>query len=81
MTQAQLDFQSQLEQSTNELITKPLFNDTPALFLESVEESTTYLPEQVERHKTSPQDPTPSETFPLDQSHESPPPPKRNNRS
>ena len=38
MTQAQLDLQNQLEQTSSDLTTQPLFNDSPVLFLEPIDQ-------------------------------------------
>ena len=40
MTQAQLDLQNQLEQTENtDLTTQPLFNDSPVLFLDAMDQT------------------------------------------
>ena len=38
LTQAQLDLQDQLEPTTTDLITQPLFNNSPDLFLEAMDQ-------------------------------------------
>ena len=73
MTQAQLDLQTQREQNSTDLTTKPLFNDCPVLFLDFMDESPINPCEQVEHHNKSPKDQTPPETFTVNQSREPPP--------
>ena len=48
MTQAQIDLQTQLEQTSSDLTTQPLFNDSPILFLELFDHVNAHLPEQIE---------------------------------
>ena len=75
MTQAQLDLQTQLDQTPSDLTTQPLFHDPPVLFLESIDQVHAHTSEQIdqpEHNTTSSKDQTPS-----DNSHETPPPPKR----
>ena len=74
MTQAQLDLQTQLEQTSTDLTTQPLFNDSHVLFLESLEQVNAHPSEQVEQteHATSSKVHTPPDT-----THETPPPPKK----
>ena len=77
MTQSQLDLQTQLEQTSSDLTTQPLFNDSPILFLDPLDLVPSRTSEQVEQteHNTSSED----HTLP-DNSHETPPPPKKNIR-
>ena len=71
MTQAHLDLQ--LEPSYSDLTTQPLFNDSPVLFLETIDQVHDHPSEQVEQidHTT----PTKVHT-PPDTTHDVPPPPK-----
>ena len=39
MTQAQVDLQTQLEQTSSDLTTHPLFNDSPVLSLENMDQT------------------------------------------
>ena len=73
MTQAQLDLQNQLVQ-TSDLTTQPLFNDFPAFFLEPIDQEHAHPSEQIEHteHATSSKVHTPP-----DNTHEVPPPPKK----
>ena len=48
VTQEQIDLQNQLEMHTADLITKPLSNDSPVLFLDTKETSDNPLLEQME---------------------------------
>ena len=41
MTQAQIDLQTQLEQSSSDLTTHPQFNDSSVLFLETMDQTPT----------------------------------------
>ena len=71
MTRAQLDLQTQLENTPSDLTTQPLFNDYPIFFLESLVHVHAHASEQVEQtehHTTTLKDQTPS-----DNSHETPP--------
>ena len=61
MTQAQLDLQNQLEQSSSDLSTQPLFNDFPVLFLETIDQVYAHPSEQTE-HNTSSNVHTPPDT-------------------
>ena len=77
MTQAQLDLQTQLEQTSSDLTTHPLFNDSPVLFFETLDQTqtNTNLPnttEQAEHEHNTPKVPTPP-----DNTTETPPPPKK----
>ena len=57
MTQAQLELQNQLEQSTNVLTTQPHFNDSPILFSEAMnQDQSTTTNEQIEHKTTSTKD-------------------------
>ena len=71
MTQAHLDLQ--LEPSYSDLTTQPLFNDSPVLFLETIDQVHDHPSEQVEQidHTTLTKFHTP-----LDTTHDVPPPPK-----
>ena len=74
MTQAQLDLQTQLEQTFFDLNTQPLFKNSPVLFLDPIYQVFSDTSEQVEQteQNTSSKDHTPP-----DNSHETPPPPKK----
>ena len=48
VTQEQIDLQNQLEMHTADLITKPLSNDSPVLFLDTKETSDDPIPDQME---------------------------------
>ena len=48
ITQDQIDLQNQLEMHTVDLVTKPLSNDSPVLFLDSKETSDNPLTDQME---------------------------------
>ena len=77
MTRAQIDLQTQLEQTSSDLTTYPLFNDSPVLSLETMDQtqSNTNLPnttEQAEHEHNTPKVPTPQ-----DNTTETPPPPKK----
>ena len=74
MTQAQLDLQTQLEQTSTDLTTQPLFNDSPVLFLESVEQVNAHPSEQIEQTEHMPSSKVHT---PPDNTHETPPPPKK----
>ena len=57
MTQAQLELQNQLEQSTNVLTTQLHFNDSPILFSEAMnQDQSTTTNEQIEHKTTSTKD-------------------------
>ena len=73
MTQAQLDLQTQLEQTSSDLTTRHLFNDSPVLFLDPLDQVPSHTSEQVEQtgHNTSSKDHTPP-----DNSHDTPQPKK-----
>ena len=51
VTQEQIDLQNQLEMHTADLITKPLSNDSPVLFLDTKETSDDPIPDQMEHQK------------------------------
>ena len=81
MTPAQLDLptidllQTQLEQVPSDLTAQSLFNDSPILFLESLDQVHAHASEQVEQaehHTTFSKGQTPPDT-----SHETPPPPPK----
>ena len=81
ITQAQIDFQTQLEHTSSDLTTLPLFNDSPVLFLETMDQTQTKtnLPnttEQTEHEHNTPKVPTPP-----DNTTETPPPPKKTLRN
>ena len=72
MTQAHLDLQ--LEPSSSDLATQPLFNDSPVLFLEPIDQVNAQPSEKVEQIEHT----TPSKLHtPPDNTHEVPPPPKK----
>ena len=48
MIQAQIDLQQQLEQASSDLTTQPLFNDSPAIFIETSDQLNNHPSEQVE---------------------------------
>ena len=72
MTQAHLDLE--LEPSSSDLTTQPLFNDSPVLFLENIDQVKAHPSEEDEQieHTTA----TKIHTSP-DTTHEVPPPPKK----
>ena len=49
MTKAQLDLQTQLEQNTSDLTTQPVFNGSPILFIESIDEVNANTLDQVDQ--------------------------------
>ena len=66
MTQAQIDLQTQLEQATpTYLITRPLSNDPPVLYIETSEQTPPSFLEQMEHTKVEHENskPTPSKTI------------------
>ena len=76
MTQAQKDLQTQLEQTSSDLTTHPLFNDSPVLFLGTMDQTQTNTnptntPEQAEHDHNTSKVPTPP-----DKTIETPLPPK-----
>ena len=70
---AQLDLQTQLEQTSFDLTAQPLSNDSPVLFLDPIDQISPKTSEQVNQpeHNASSKDNTP-----LDNSHETQPPSK-----
>ena len=73
MTEAQLDLQTQLEQ-TSDRTTEPLFNDFLVLFLDPIDQVQSHTSEPVEQTEHI----TPSEDHsPPHDSRETPPPPKK----
>ena len=79
MTQAQLDLQTQLEQATpTDLITRPLSNDSPVLYIETSEQTPPTFLEQMEDTKVEHENskPTPSQDD-NDHTQTKPPPPKK----
>ena len=50
VTQEQIDLQNQLEMHTADIITKPLSNDSPVLFLDTKETSDDPIPDQKIKH-------------------------------
>ena len=72
MTQAHLGLQ--LEPSPSDLITQPLLNDSPVLFLKTLDQVNAHPSEQVEKTEST----TPSKVnTPPDTTHQVPPPPKK----
>ena len=62
MTQAQLDLPNQLEQTTTDLITQTLFNNSPVPFFEALaQDHPNAISEQFEHNNVSPKAPTPPE--------------------
>ena len=51
ITQEQIDLQNQLEMPTADLITKPLSNDSPVLFLDNKDTSDDPIPDPMEHQK------------------------------
>ena len=74
MTQEQIDLQNQLEIHTTDLITKPLSNDSPVLFLDTKDLPTISSNDQMEHQPISSKNKTPSDH---DNSPETPPPTKK----
>ena len=73
MTQAHLDLQL-LEPSSSDLTTKPLFNDSPVLFPETLDQVNAQPSEEIEQIEHT----TPSKVHtPPDTTHEVRPPPKK----
>ena len=76
--QNQIDLQSQLEQTTVDLTTRPLLNDSRVLYIDTSEPTPTNSLEQMEQdkieHDTS-KVPTPLND--TDNTHATPPPPKK----
>ena len=73
MTHAQRDLQTQLEQTSFDLTIHPLFNDSPVLFLETLDQTNTNPTNNTEQaeHNTS------KVHTPPDKTNETPPPPKK----
>ena len=79
MTQAQIDLQTQLEQTTpTDLITRPLSNDSPVLYIETLEQTPPTFLEQMEQTKIEHENskPTPSQDD-TDHTQPTPPPSKK----
>ena len=74
VTQEQIDLQNQLEMHTADLITRPLSNDSPVLFLDNKETSDDPIPDQMELQNIPSKNKTPSDH---DQSPDTPPPTKK----
>ena len=79
MTQAQIDLQTQLEQATpTDLITRPLSNDSPVLYIETSEQTAPTFLEQMEHtkveHENSNSAPSEDDN---DHTQTTPPPPKK----
>ena len=78
MTQAQVDLQNQLEQSTADLTTRPFLNDSPVLYIDTSEPIPTTSLEQLEQEKN--EHDTSKISTPLndiDHTHATLPPPKK----
>ena len=73
VTQEQIDLQNQLEMHTVDLITKPLSNDSPVLFLDTKGTSDDPIPDQMEHQNIPSKNKTPSDH---DQPPDTPPPTK-----
>ena len=78
MTQEKIDLQNQLEMHTTDLITKPLLNDSPVLFLDTKDLPTISSYDQMEHQPISSKNKTPSDH---DNSPETPPPTKKKNET
>ena len=78
MTQAQVDLQNQLEQTTSDFTTRPLLNDSPVLYIDTSESIPTTSLEQMEQEKIE-HDPSKVSTplNDIDHTHATPPPPKK----
>ena len=77
MTQAQIDLQTQLEQATpTDLITRPLSNDSPVLYIETSEKTPPTFLEPMEQTKVENEKPTPPQDD-IDHTQSTPPPPKK----
>ena len=70
VTQEQIDLQNQLEMHTADLITEPLSNDSPVLFLDTKETSDHPIPDQMEHQNIPSKNKTRSDH---DQSPDTPP--------
>ena len=61
MTQAQIDLQTQLEQATpTDLITRPLSNDSPVLYIDTSEKTPPTFLEPMEHAKVETENPKPT---------------------
>ena len=61
MTQAQIDLQTQLEQATpTDLITRPLSNDSPVLYIDTSEKTPPTFLEPMEHTKVENENPKPT---------------------
>ena len=79
MTQAQIDLQTQLEQATpTDLITRPLPNDSPVLYIDTSEKTPPTFLEPMEHTKVENENskPTPPQDD-TDHTQSTPPPPKK----
>ena len=78
MTQAQIDLEKQLEQTTADLTTRPLLNDSPVSYIDTSEPTPSNSLEQMEHskieHDTSKLPTPPGDT---DRTHATPPPQKK----
>ena len=79
MTQAQIDLQTQLEQATpTDLITRPLSNDSPVLYIEISEQTPPTFLEPMEHTKVENENPKPTPPQDdTDHTQSTPPPPKK----
>ena len=76
--QAQLDLQTQLEQATpTDLITRPLLNDSPVLYIESSEQTPPTFLEQMEHTKVQHENSKPTSSQDDNDPTQTPPPPKK----
>ena len=79
MSQAQIDLQNQLEQASSGVTTRPLFNGSPGLYIDTSDQTNTTPPEQREQYEQIEHDtsnvPTPLDH--TDRTHATPPPPKK----
>ena len=79
MTQAQIDLQTQLEQATpTDLITRPLSNDSPVLYIDTSEKTPPTFLEPMEHTKVENENPKPTPPQDdIDHTQSTPPPPKK----
>ena len=79
MTQAQIDLQTQLEQATpTDLITRPLSNDSPVLYIDTSEKTPPTFLEPMEHTKVENENPKPTPPQDdTDHTQSTPPPPKK----
>ena len=79
MTQAQIDLQIQLEQATpTDLITRPLSNDSPVLYIDTSEKTPPTFLEPMEHTKVENENPKPTPPQDdTDHTQSTPPPPKK----